>query len=102
MMAKKKNEVRKSPFLYRKGQQVTYFKSPFTIGKYDETIDGVIKDRWQLVIDCGGGLTVVVNRYSVYSERMVAGHVSPCTTFFTEAELKRRVVGAVAAERKAA
>lgn len=102
MMPKKKNEVRKSPFRFRKGQQVAYTKSPFAIDKHDETIDGVIKDRWQLVCDCGGGLTVVINRYSVYSEQMISGHVSPCTTFFTEAELKRRVVVTGASERKAA
>lgn len=101
MMAKKKNEVRKSPFLYRVGQQVTYTKSPFITSR-GETIDGVIKDRWQLVIDCGGGLTVVVNRYSVYSEQMIGTHLSPCTTFFTEAELKRRVVVTTASERKVA
>lgn len=98
MMAK---HTRKSPFLYRKGQKVTYTKSPFITNR-GNSVDGVIKDRWQLVIDCGGGLTVVVNRYSVYSKQVISGHVSPCTTFFTEAELKRRVVGAVASERKAA
>lgn len=101
-MAKKKNEVRKSPFLYRKGQEVTYTKSAFTVAKRGETIDGVIKDRWALSCNCGNGLTVVVNMYLVHSSQLIFGRMTHVTSVFNEHELKRRVVGAVAAERKAA
>ena len=95
------NQTRKSPFLYRKGQKVTYTKSAFTVAKRGETIDAVIKDRWSLSCNCGNGLTVVVNMYLVHSSQIIFGRMTYVTTVFNENELKRRVV-TVMPERKAA
>lgn len=95
MMAK--TSEKKPAYQFRRGQRVTLSRALST----RDLESAKVLDCWRVKTVLDTGRVIYTNKYKL-DITPKESFIRKCTRYMTEAELKRRVVGAVVSERKAA